>query len=170
MKICPLLLSAALTISLGCNPASANDDTLTVDQMEACTDASGDTLSMAECLDQQIVKADRWRTAVVTSYRRMAEEDLAELSHGGKPPYDTLGLLSESEVAFDEYRKKATDLVQGTGLIGSGNKLFVLQAKYRMTIDHIRFLLDECYAPERRRLGETIDLTKTDWCALGGAK
>lgn len=169
MKFPPFLLAVAVIAGLGWSPASAKNDILTVDHIAACRDASGDTLSTADCLDQQIEKADRWRAAVIASYRHMAEADLVELSHGGTPPYDTLALLSESEAAFERYRERAADLVKGTGLIGSGNKLFGLEARYRLTIDHIRFLLDECRAPDRNRLGATIDLSKTDWCAPGGA-
>ncbi len=142
---------------------------LLLDSEAFCASASGDTLSAATCMEQQIAKAERWRAVVVDSYRRMAEADLAELSHGGKPPYDTLALLSLTESTFERYREEATKLVQGTGLTGSGNKIFALQAEYYLTIDHIRFLLDECHAPKLQQLGPTIDLTKMDWCALGGS-
>jgi len=95
---------------------------------------------------------------------------MKELSAGGGSlPFDTVAQLAKNEEAFERYRKEASDLVAETGLVGSGNKLFALQAAFRLTIDHARFLLEWCGTPVTRNLGDSVDLTKTDWCFPGGA-
>jgi hypothetical protein len=142
-------------------------DALQLNPDELC---DGDTISMDRCLEEQVAKADRWRQAIVNSYSQMALADMKEMSAGdGSAPFDTVAQLTKSEEAFEHYRQEASGLVAKSGLFGSGNKLFALQAAFRLTIDHARFLLEWCSTPIRRRLGESVDLTKTDWCVPGGA-
>ena len=171
MRFCVMTALVSLTTVAPCHAALADDaNILRLGTEASCDDSSGDTPSMDACLKREIAKADRWRLAIIDSYMRMAHADTAEMSqNGAQPPYDTIALLAESEAAFERYRDQASNLVQGTGLAGSGNSLLALQAQYRLTIDHIRFLWRSCMAkPRWQDLGDKIDLSRTDWCAPGG--
>jgi hypothetical protein len=122
-----------------------------------------DTPRMSKCLQRQNAKADRWMSAIVESYARMAEEAMADLANGGVP-FDQVAQLRKSQAAFDLYREEAAELVRRTGLVGMGGGLSSAMAYFDLTVERARFLLDTCDGPLNRKLADKIDLTIVDWC------
>ena len=122
-----------------------------------------DTISIAKCLDVQSKKADRWLNAIVDSYARWATEAMADLAHGGEP-VDQVAQLRAAESAFKQYRLEAAELVNVSGLVGSINKLQAAKTYFDLTIDRARLLLETCISRPRFQDGDTVDLTRTNWC------
>ena len=128
-----------------------------------CGEEYYDTPRISKCLDRQNAKADRWMSAIVESYARMAEEAMADFAHGGVP-FDQVAQLRKSQAAFDLFRKEAAELVGRTGLPGTGGGLSSAMAHFDLTVEHARFLLDTCNGPLNKKLTDKIDLTIVDWC------
>jgi len=122
-----------------------------------------DTMSIARCLDDQNKKADRWLIAIVESYARWATEAMADLAHGGEP-VDQVAQLHAAEAAFKQYRSEAAELVNVSGLVGSINKHMAARTYFDLTIDRARLLLGTCISRPIIEVGDTVDLTRVDWC------
>jgi uncharacterized protein YecT (DUF1311 family) len=122
-----------------------------------------DTMSIANCLDDQNKKVDRWLNAIVESYARWATEAMADLAHGGEP-VDQVAQLRAAEAAFKQYRSEAAELVNVSGLVGSINKFMAARTYFDLTIDRARLLLETCISRPIIELGDTVDLTRVDWC------
>jgi hypothetical protein len=128
-----------------------------------CANTYGDTPSLSKCLERQNAKADRWMTAIVESYARMAAGAMADLAHGGIP-FDQVAQLRKSQRAFELYRQEAATLAGRTGLYGMAAGLDTAMARFALTIERARVLLGICNHPLNTKLADRVDLTIADWC------
>jgi hypothetical protein len=141
--------------------AAVDDDLLVLD-LSLC---EGDTRTIAECLNGQNEKADRWLRAVVESYARLAAAYVAELKgEGEKEPFDQVAQLRKSQDLFEQFRGATTEMVYRSGYPGSGSALQGAKTRFQLTVDRARFLLSVCDLRQRTKLPRTIDLTRRNWC------
>jgi hypothetical protein len=128
-----------------------------------CGAKYGDRLSLANCLQRQEAKADRWMKSILESYARSLAKDMTDVARAGGTPFDTAAQLRKSQTAFEAYREEASELVE-RAVIGTGGVFEGSMASFELTIGRARFLLDACNHPLNSKLGDSIDLTITDWC------
>ncbi|HEY1384237.1 MAG TPA: lysozyme inhibitor LprI family protein [Dongiaceae bacterium] len=128
-----------------------------------CGAEYADRLSLANCLQRQASKADRWMKAILESYARSLAKDMADVAQGGGIPFDTVAQLTKSQQAFETYREEASELAE-RAVIGTGGVFERSMAYFALTIGRARFVLDTCNHPLNSKLGDSVDLTLTAWC------
>jgi uncharacterized protein YecT (DUF1311 family) len=157
------LLSLALmatTIVVQSTDSFGDDDHLLVLNTSIC---QGDMHAIGQCLNRQNEKADQWLQAVVESY---ASLEAAYMSEDGRTePFGLVAQLRESQVAFEHFRDATAELVYRTGFPSdTGLKYEAAKARFRLTIERARFLLDTCGHPGSMSVDDVADLTVSDWC------
>jgi len=155
LSLLALMVSIAATRTANCDP----EDHLLVLDTSIC---QGDMYEIGQCLNRQNEKADRWLHAIVQSYASLAAAYMSE--PGEDAPFDQVAQLRESQARFEQFRDATAELVYRAGYPGSGSSLESAKARFRLTVERARFLLDICDYPGRTSLHDVADLTVTDWC------
>jgi hypothetical protein len=79
--------------------------------------------------------------------------------------FDLVGQPRESQLLFEQVRDATAELVYRTGFPSdTGLKYEAGKARFRLTIERARFLLDACNHPRSMTVRDVADLTVNDWC------
>lgn len=154
LALAAVIIAVAPTVSYG------DDDHLLVLNTSMCR---GDMLTIGKCLNRQNEKAEQWLDAVVESYASSAAAFMSE--PGENFSFDAVAQLRESQMLFERFRDATAELVYRTGFPSdTGRKYERAKARFRLTVERARFLLDFCNHSLSMKIHDAADLTVTDWC------